>query len=66
MTKTMTRYEYLMNRKDEAEQKALEMTKKNEPELAQFYMNGAKGFEKKAKRLTIEEAGKNILVFLIK
>lgn len=53
----MTRYEYLMNEKDKAERKAVEMTKKNEPELSRFYQNGAEGFERKAKALTIEEAG---------
>lgn len=57
----MTNYEYLMNRKDEAEQKALEMLKKNELALSQFYMNGAKGFEKRAKALTVEEASKRFI-----
>jgi len=57
----MTNYEYLMGRKDEAERKALEMAKKNDLALSQFYLNGAKGFEMKAKKLTIEEAGKRFI-----
>ena len=57
----MTNYEYLMGRKDEAERKALEMRRKNEIALALFYMKGAQGFERKAKKLTIEEAGKRFI-----
>ena len=57
----MTKYEHLMEMKDKAERKALEMRRRNEIALSLFYMHGAEGFEKKAKALTIEEAGKRFI-----
>lgn len=57
MCKINCKYAYLMDMKDKAETKAIEMAKKGEEALAKFYKNGAVGFEMKAKKLTIEEAG---------
>ena len=55
MIKANYKYAYLMDMKDKAETKAIEMAKKGEEALAKFYKNGAIGFEMKAKKLTIEE-----------
>ena len=57
----MTKYEHLIDMKDKAERKALEMRRKNEIALALFYMKGAQGFERKAKALTIEEANEKFI-----
>ena len=48
-----TTYRVLMERKDKAEQKALELS---DGYLKTFFANAAKGFEKKAKNLLIREA----------
>lgn len=52
----MTRYEELMSKSNFALEKAHEFRKKNEPDLANFFNNASKGYEKQAKNLSYEEA----------
>lgn len=47
-----TKYETLMEQKDRAEQKAVELS---DGSLKTFFANAAKGFDKKAKDLLIPE-----------
>lgn len=52
----MTRYEELMNKANAANEKAIAYSKQHEPELACFYNNASKEYERRAKNLNIEEA----------
>lgn len=56
----MTRYEELMSKSNFALEKAHEFRKKNEPDLANFFNNAAKGYEHQAKSLPYEEAIKTV------
>ena len=51
-------YEYFINKKDKCEQRALYFLNEKDEVLSKFYSNAAKGFEIKAKKLTIEQAEK--------
>lgn len=50
----MTKYEYLMNKADECGKRALDSTDVN---LKKFYSNASIGFTKKARDLTVDQAG---------
>ena len=54
----MTFYEYFINKKDKCEQRALYFLNKKDEILSKFYLNAAKGFEIKAKKLTVWQAEK--------
>ena len=56
----MTRYEELMSKSNFALEKAHEFRKKNEPDLANFFNNASKGYERQAKSLPYEEAIKPV------
>lgn len=53
----MTKYEELMNKADENMRNALETT---DVDLKTFYYNASKGYEAKAKNLTLKEAGEQV------
>ena len=59
-TRFKTVYEELMNKSNFALEKAHEFRKKNEPDLANFFNNAAKGYELKAKSLSYEEASREV------
>lgn len=53
----MTKYEKLMNKADENMRNALETTDGN---LKAFYYNASKGYEARAKNLTIKEGTEQV------
>ena len=52
----MTKYEYLMNKADECETKAL---KEKNLDMLLFWKHASEGFEQKALNLTVEEGIKH-------
>lgn len=48
----MTKYEYLINKADECETKAL---KEKKPDMLLFWKHASEGFKQKALNLTVEE-----------
>ena len=51
-----TRYEEFMLKANAANEKAITYSKQHEPELACFYNNASKEYERRAKNLNIEKA----------
>lgn len=56
----MTKYEELMSKSNLALEKAHEFRKKNEPDLANFFNNASKGYERKAKSLSYDKATQEV------